>query len=309
MNNKKIVIAGAGGYLASNVLPALIEKEGNILYALSSRDAIRPRLNAEENVRFFKIDMDGYGEAGKVIADGCDVAVNFSWIGARGREQDEDAVQMVNEINSLKLLESLIRAGCSRFIQIGSMAEYGVVEGRITESMECHPITAYAKRKLNCADKMRKICEASGVDFLEFRMGSMYGNYMGEGNILGYLCRELSKKRPVTLKTSCEQDWEYTHVEDFKEILLQAIHKKVPPGVYNISNGETHPLKYFIHIIERKYGLSGYVEFGNIGQGIGCQNIRCDISKIQNVFKKSDFISFRDGIDTVIDAIEGNPLD
>ncbi len=305
MSDKKIVIAGAGGYLASNVMPFLKCMEGVELYALSSRETVHPTAGA--NVKHLKVNMNDYDKVKEIIADRCDLAVNFSWIGARGENQDEDAVQKANEENSVNLMKSLIEAGCSRFIQIGSMAEYGVVEGMITESSECHPITAYAKRKLDCANRMRDICDAAGIDFLEFRMGSMYGNYMGQENILGYLCRELVRKQHVKLKASCTQDWEYTHVDDFGEILCMAISSGIPSGIYNITNGETHKLRHFIHILAEKYGLSDHVEFGNIDQGIGCQNIRCDISKVRKHFNKNDFISFDKGIDSVISGL-GNEL-
>lgn len=301
MNDKKVVIAGAGGYLASNVMPFLKSIEGIRLYALTSRETVHSALNA--NVKYVRADMSDYNRAKEIIADGCDYAVNFSWIGTRREDQDNDVVQKANEDNSIRLLKSLIDAGCSRFIQIGSMSEYGVVEGMITESSECHPITAYAKRKLNCAKKMRDICDIAGIDFIEFRMGSMYGNYMGQDNILGYLCREFSRKHYVKLKTSCIQNWEYTHVDDFGEILCVAITSDIPSGIYNISNGETYELKHFIEIVAKKYRLSGYVEFGDNDQGIGCQNIMCDISKLQKYFKKKEFISFDQGIDSVISSI------
>lgn len=296
---KKIVIAGSGGYLASNVLPVLSGAEGMLLYALSGREPAFFR----ENVRHFRLAMDDYGKARETIAGRCDVAINFSWIGARGKDQDEDAVQKANEENSLRLLHSLIGAGCSRFIQIGSMAEYGFVEGVITENSECNPVTAYAKRKLNCADRMRETCDAAGVKFLELRLGSVYGNHMGRENVLGYLCSEFSKGRYVKLKTSCLQDWEYTHVDDVGEILLTAVRSDVPPGIYNVTNGRTRKLRHFIRILEGKYGLSGHVGFGEINHGTGCQNIRCDIGRIRDVFGKSCFIPFEEGIDSVINAV------
>lgn len=301
MSENKIVIAGAGGYLASNAILSLKKLENSRLYALSSRDGLR--LVESENVKYIKADMNDYGRAKDIIADGCDVAMNFSWIGARGKDQDNDTVQEANEENSIKLLRSLIETGCSRFIQIGSMAEYGFVDGVITEYTECNPITAYAKRKLSCANRMREMCDASGVDFYEFRMGSIYGNRMDRENILGYLCGELSQGRFVKLKTSCLQDWEYTHVDDFSELLLTALQTSVPSGIYNITNGQTHELRYFIHILEEKYGLSNHIEFGDIDQGMGCQNIRCDISKIRDVFGKTSFISFEEGIESVINAV------
>lgn len=300
MEYKHIVIVGASGYLASNIIPTFLEKKNSFIYALTSKDAITFPNNTENRINIIQISMTDYDKVGDLIGGKCDVAVNFSWIGARGGDQDEDKVHLKNEENSLKLLKSLIDVGCSRFIQIGSMAEYGIVDGLINETTECHPITAYAKRKLSCAEKMQEICDSKGVQFVELRMGSMYGNYMGEDNILGFLCRRLSEKKHVKLDTACIQDWEYTHVEDFAEILIKAIFSDFLSGIFNISNGETKKLRYFINILESKFGLNGYVEFGDSEQGIGCQRIRCNNKKIREVFKKDTFITFNEGIDSVV---------
>lgn len=300
MEYKRIVVAGASGYLASNIIPTLAGRIGNHIYALSSKSAIAFRYNLEKNINVIQISMEDYDKVGNLIGGECDVAVNFSWIGARGENQDEDTVQAENEKYSLKLLNSLIEAGCSRFIQIGSLAEYGMVDGSINEMTECHPITAYAKRKVSCAEKMQELCKSKGVQFVEFRMGSMYGNYMGENNLLGSLCRNLSEKKHVKLITTCMQDWEYTHVDDFSEILMKAIFSDSLSGIFNISSGETQKLRFFIEILENKFGLNDYVEFGDIEQGIGCPSIKCDNKKIREVFEKKSFITFNEGIDSVI---------
>lgn len=300
MEHKQIVVAGAGGYLASNVIPTLVGKAGSHIYALSSKSTITYQNNPEDNISVMQISMEDYSRAGELIGGECDIAVNFSWIGTRGEDKNEDKVQGENEKNSIKLLNSLIEAGCSRFIQIGSLAEYGMVDGSIDETTECRPITAYAKRKFSCAEKMRKICEFKGVQFVEFRMGSMYGNYMGDNNLLGFLCQRLSEKKHVKLITKCMQDWEYTHVDDFTEILVKATFSDALSGIFNISSGETQNLRFFIETLENKFGLDGYVEFGDIEQGIGCQSIRCDNKKIKEVFGKESFIAFDEGIDSVI---------
>ena len=299
---KKIVIAGAGGYLGANVLPTIAKLDGIALFALSSKEHV-VETEKDANVVFFKLGMNDYIKANRILPVKCDFAINFSWIGARGVNQDEEEVQKANEENSINLLKSLIDAGCSKFIQIGSMSEYGVVDGLITEESECHPITSYARRKLHCAERMKEICDESDVDFIEFRMGSMYGNYMEKDNIIGFLCRELMQGHHVTLKTACEQDWEYTHVDDLAEILAKAIQYNTPAGIYNITNGETRKLKEFIEIIEEKFGCQNSVTYGEINQGIGCQNIRCDIEKVKRTFHKKKFISFSDGIDSVINSI------
>lgn len=298
--NQRIVIAGANGYLARNSLCRLFKEETNTFYLVSSKE---PSVNYERfgsRIQYVRLGIEEYGKILDFIDLGCDIAVNFSWIATRGEGQENERIQKQNEEYSLALLQGLINKGCRKFIQIGSMAEYGTVQGVISEETKCHPITAYAKSKLNCAKRMREICNLFGVQFYELRMGSMYGNYMETDNLLGYLCSELSQGRHVRLKTNCMQDWEYTHVDDFAEILFRYINTDIEPGIYNISNGDTHSLRYFINLIEEKYGTQNYVIYGNIDQGVGCQSIRCDNRKVRKYFDKNDFINFENGISSVI---------
>ncbi len=303
MSGVKIVLAGAGGYLAHSVIPFLLMPDLSLIYAFSSKGKGLPCVGSDDRIKCILLQMYEYYQAGEMIDSGCDVAINFSWIGARGSFQDDMTIQQANENNSLALLKSVIRHGCHKFIQIGSMSEYGETADIITEVTACHPVTAYAKSKLSCAKKMNEICDASGVEFIELRIGSMYGYYMDDNNLIGYLCRMLSQNRPIRLKTSCKQDWEYTHVDDLSEILSRIVFSKVPEGVYNISNGDTRSLKEFIQVLEERYGINDFVEFGNVDQGIGCQNIRCDNSKIKNIIGKDQWIRFEDGIDSVIRAL------
>lgn len=300
----KIVITGANGFIAKQLILNL--KSANCLvYAVTSSEVNECLwMQSLDYVKKISADAFEYDELCCRISDECDMLINFAWRGIRNDDQNNAVAQATNVINSMGLLRSMVKIGCERVIQIGSIAEYGKQNRVITETSVCKPISEYAKAKLRCYEEMEAYCKFKKVDFLEFRLGSVYGAGMPKDSLLNMLLDSLENNIPFKLNTTCNHLWEYVHVLDVVNILIRALKYKTE-GIYNISSSDTRRLKDFIEVIEKKFNKHGYITYGDLPEGVGCPMIFCDNRKIKNTFNFCDFITFEDGIEMLINERVG----
>lgn len=289
-----VLISGANGYLASNLIQKLLKKECSIL-ALSHNPKETGGLFGEDNLITAKYDFQNPRKL-KDIFTSCDVFVNFAWREVRGSQRENKDLQFENAEAAIKLAREAVEIGAKRVIQIGSLAEYGEYEGRLSEETPSDPITEYGKAKLYCAGEIRKLCEEKNVKFIELRMGSVYGGNK-DNSILKRISDAIKRGDSVAMTTECSQDWEFVHIENVEDILVKSIfNEDVPTGVYNVSTGETKPLKEFLSEYADHIGRRNAISYGNQKNGLGCYAINTDTKKLRATFKIDPFKRFEDGI-------------
>lgn len=196
--------------------------------------------------------------------------LHFAWGGVNRQEIDSPEVQASNVDGSLACLEAACRLGCQVFMDAGSRVEYGITaDGTMEESMECHPVNAYGKAKLEFAQKAEAFCRQNQMTFYHLRFFSVYGTGDHPWSIISTLVRELPQNHKVSL-SACRHRWNFMDISDAARAVTELyrfsdLHEGESRTV-NVASEDTRPLKEFVEEIHRICGEKGSLEYGTFVQ-------------------------------------------
>jgi nucleoside-diphosphate-sugar epimerase len=164
-----------------------------------------------------------------------DIVIHSAWEGVGGSLRAGD-IQFENIRTTLSLVDAAIAAGARKFVGIGSQAEYGRYDRRISEDDLPQPTMLYGAAKLSACHLTRQRCREAGIDFAWLRLFSVFGpgdnpNWLIP-SVAASLVRGVAPK--CTLGT---QKWDYLHIDDVATGTLAAAVTDGATGVFNLSSG------------------------------------------------------------------------
>jgi nucleoside-diphosphate-sugar epimerase len=153
MHRPYILITGITGFLGSHIAESLVNnyiviglkrKKSNILRCENFKDKV------------IWIDIDGdtdyTNELSKYFLE---IIIHGAWIGVESNERDDWSIQSKNINFLLELLQVAKITATEKFIFLGSQAEYGQINGVVTEVQECDATSAYGSIKLACLEILK----------------------------------------------------------------------------------------------------------------------------------------------------------
>lgn len=283
------VVTGAAGFAGYNLVRFLLDA-GYFVYAI-----VRPasqhnrRLQGLENLRVMECDMSSYNDLPFVIKEPVHFFFHLAW---QGKRHDFET-QYRNIQVSLQALEVAAQLGCKRFLCTGSQAEYGVQEGVITEENCPHPVCAYGAAKLAACVLTRQRAVKLGMEWIWGRIFSLYGLYEPRGRMLPDLVTSLQKGQAFSM-TSAKQDWDYLYSVDGAEALMALAERGKAGEIYNVANGDYHPLREFTEIVRAEVAPHLPIHYGEDARIP--LSLRPSVKKIQQDTGWYARTSFVDGI-------------
>lgn len=291
---KRVIVTGATSFIGVHLVGSLIER-GYYVYALIRPDSRnKSRLPIDKHLNIVELEMDEYSSIPSFIKE-AEYFYHLAWDGVRSIKRDNVIIQQNNYRCSLTLINVARKMNCKRFIGIGSQAEYGELNGEITENYPCKPVTEYGKAKLKTYTELAQIAESNRIEFVWARLFSVYGEYDYQGSLI-MSCIEKMRNNENVLLTACNQKWDYLHVKDAVSALIMLLEKPDVSGIYNIASGENRELKSYVEEIKEIIGAESVLEYGAISnQARKMINLKPNVEKLRNIGWNPS-ISFSEGI-------------
>ena len=247
MEIKKAVVTGALGFAGWHLTSLLLAEGFEVIAVLRPDSVHNERLDILKK-RFPGAVMEAvYAQRDKKSLEAyigdmkADVFFDLAWGGERN---DMDA-QKENIDRCLDSVKTASHMGCKRYIGVGSQAEYGVVDGVITEESPTLPFCAYGAAKLSACHLSRVLAKKLGIEWIWGRIFSLTGKYEPSGRMMPDLVRKLKDGGSFSL-SSCRQNWDYLDPADCAEALLALAQRGRNGEIYNIANGAYRPLKEYV---------------------------------------------------------------
>lgn len=302
---KRAVVTGATSFLGRNVVEGLLNN-GYEVYAFVRKSSKTPLKFEHENLRYIYGTLDEL-EIIRNHIDNANIFIHFAWAGSGSVGRNTKDIQMSNIDYSLKALKLAIILNCTKFIFPGSQAEYGKINGLISEKSECNPLSFYGQAKLEFSKKAMSLCENKTIEFIHLRIFSVYGYGDRDGTLVDSCIKAFNNNKTIELGP-CSQNWNYLYITDFVNILLMLIERECPTGTYNIASPETRVLKDFVKIIYDISNKTGtYIfEEKNADNPEGSPELNPSIAKLKNYIGDYKFISFNKGIKELTNISDEN---
>ena len=260
---KCAVVTGATSFIGVHLIKKLLAQQYYVYAVVRPNSKNLFRLEHNQNLEIIFLDLSEIAKIASCIHVPVDVFFHLAWEGARLPQRDDFYLQQTNYRYAMSTIKASTELNCKTFVGAGSQAEYGVVDGIITEMREEHPTTMYGKAKLQTFREGLCVAEKVGMRFLWPRIFSVYGPCDFAGTLIMSCIDRMQKNRNMDL-TACSQLWDFIFVEDAVSALTTLGDTDGINGIYNIASGNAKPLKEFVLEIKSVLSSKSVLNFGAI---------------------------------------------
>ena len=302
----KFVVTGASGFIGSHFVRRAL-KSGHAVVALirheTSLDRIADILPQLKVIRWDPLSISGHDSLSETLASlHPNVWMHFAWKGVGGddrNESDQITANLPHVIDSVRLASEV---GCRQWIGVGSQAEYGLVDQKITETCATAPTTLYGMAKLSACWAALGTARATGLIGTWVRVFSTYGEGDRQDWLLPYLFR-CFLANDVPRLTRCEQQWDFLHVTDAANAFLLLAENCVE-GIFNLGSGKAVPLRTVVESIARISKSSVKPLFGALEyRPDQIMRLEADIEKLQKATGWVPTVSLSEGLTRLHESI------
>jgi len=290
---KTLVITGATSFIGKAVIKAA--NEWSIIAIVRENSNKAEDLRLLPNVKVIELSMENYDQLGKKTGP-ADCFLHLAWDGTRGANRMNTKMQELNYKYGMLAIKSMVDVGCKRILTAGSQAEYGNINGVISEETKPQPNTEYGRYKLKLFEFASELCGKYQISYKEPRIFSIYGPGDYENTLVMSLIKKM-KDNEMCNMTAGTQKWDYLYIDDAAQGILMLCDAKCPDGAYNIASGDIRPLRDYIEEMKDVLNSQSLLCFGTIPYPeTGVVSIEPCIERLKKETSWEVAVAFKSGI-------------
>ena len=259
----RILVTGAGGFVGAGICKAAVAAGHDVVGVV--RNDVSRLARIASAISMQRVDLSDTPAVGALVASAKpDIVIHSAWEGVGGALRSGD-IQLDNIRTTVALADAAIAAGTSKFVGIGSQAEYGRYDRRIAETDLPQPTMLYGAAKLAACHLAAQRCREAGIDFAWLRLFSVYGPWDNANWLIPSAAASLVRGHAPKC-TAGTQKWDYLHVDDVADGVLAASTSSAT-GVFNLSSGDPVVVRTIVEML-RDFAAPGLnLKFGEIPFG------------------------------------------
>lgn len=297
----RVIVTGATGMIGASLIEQLINDNIEVTAIVRPNSAKLVNLVRSTKVTVVECDVNNLLSLSDKLKGKYDVFYHFAWDGTYGNSRDDMFLQERNIRNTLEAVTLAHNLNCDVFVGAGSQAEFGFVDGVISDKLPKNPITGYGIAKYTAGKLSAILCSQYGMRQSWGRIVSTYGprdnNYtMVMSGIINMLDGQRMKF------TKGEQVWDYLYGEDCARAFY-LIGKYGKDGkAYTIGSGKTRLLREYIEVIRDIVNPDLDIGIGEIPYYPNqVMRLEADISELSSDTGFTPQIEFEEGIRRTVD--------
>jgi len=167
-------------------------------------------------------------------------------------------------MESKNIIDFFINKKISKFMQIGSAAEYGQRLTPHKESIKCLPKSNYGREKLKVTKYLLNLFQKKYLNGVIVRLFQVYGEGQKKDKIIPYILSNCLLNKKFNLSKG-HQTRDFCHISDAVRAIFLLLNKKNNESgkIYNVASGEDISIKKLATLIKNIVGF-GKPSFGNI---------------------------------------------
>lgn len=287
----KVLITGITGFLGSHIAEKLISEGIKVIGLKRVNSDIWRCRDFEDKIHWVDIDKEEFYQ-NELLSLDFDTVIHGAWIGVEADSRDNWIEQSKNIPFLVTLLEISKSMGVKKFVFLGSQAEYGNFNGKITEEHKVDAFNAYGSVKLACLEIVKTFCVINEINWIWLRLFSLFGEKENTNWLIPSLVTSMLSDRQKDF-TFGEQKYAYLYVKDYSEIMNRIITLPVKSGVYNVSSTEIRTIKSLIEDVRNYINPKFNLNFGALNYRRGqSMHMEGDISKLIGQIGEIEFTNF-----------------
>jgi len=163
----------------------------------------------------------------------------------------------------LDLLQVAEKTSIKKFIFFGSQAEYGKINGMVTEVEDCEALNAYGSVKLACLEILKTFSKKNNINWIWLRLFSLFGEKENYTWLFPSLIEKIKNESEMDF-TPGEQKYAYLYVKDFALIIDRLVKLEIQSGIYNVSSDTARSIRSLVEEIRDRVNPKFQLNFGAI---------------------------------------------
>ena len=302
---EKVIVTGATGMIGASMIEQMVADDIEVTAVIRPNSKKRKNLIEHKNISVIECDISDLLTLKERLKNEYDTFYHFAWDGTYGDSRNDVMLQEKNVHNTLEAVEAAHALGCKVFIGAGSQAEFGFVEGELSDKIPKNPVTGYGIAKYTAGKLSAIMCERLGIRQSWGRIVSTYGpgdnSYtMVMSSVIGMLKGERMSF------TKGDQIWDYIYGGDcaraFYLIGKYGKHGKA----YTIGSGKSRLLREYITAIRDVVNPSLEIGIGEMSYYPNqVMKLVADISELMEDTGFEPQVTFEEGVRRTMEWYQG----
>ncbi len=228
----KILVTGANGFVGKYVVRALLAANHEVVACSLEPESVEPR---HARLRYVSADLsqprgDWFEEFGKP-----DAVIHLAWGGLPNYGEMFHIEE--NLWSSYFFVKRLVESGLKDVTVIGTCAEYGLREGRLSEDDHPAPNTAYSVAKNSLRMFLEEYRKKTDFHFKWIRLFYMFGEGQNKRSLLELLKAAIERGETQFDMSGGEQLRDYLPVEQVAANIVRIATQNRVTGIVNCGSG------------------------------------------------------------------------
>ena len=304
---KKVLVTGGAGFIGSNLVEELVEKNYSVIVLDNfSSGYVKNLKDISDKIEIIDGDIRNKKLVERIMKDVFCVFHLAAMVSVSNSVEDPQTCYDVNVIGSLNLLKESVRNN-SRFIFASSAAVYGDEKSPIkTEEIVTNPISPYGLSKVDVERLVGIYSKEKGLKFTCFRNFNVYGPKQDVASsyaavIPKFITNALNSK-DLTIFGDGKQTRDFIYVKDVTNAYIMAMEKEID-GIFNLGNSDVMDINGLAKIILKKINPNLEVKYEK--ERIGdIKHSRADSKKYQVESGWKPEVTLENGIKKTIEYYE-----
>jgi UDP-glucuronate 4-epimerase len=300
----RLLITGAAGFVATNLIPMLCKKFDevigvdsfdNLLYSADVKKRNIDNSRKYNNFIFFEQNLAQGKLPQKFLS--VDVIINFAAL--PGQLKSWNNLSQYTESNLgvvTNMLSQLDLSSPIVWIQASTSSVYGSI-AVTNENSRCEPSNPYGTTKLAAENLLINYGQNFNLNYVILRFFSLYGPYQRPDMGIHKFLNAIHKGDPITIYGDGKQTRGFTYVGDACQITLNSIPNSAAyKQIFNVSGGVEISANEIVQVCERVVGKKANIVY--VKRPIGDQMHTNGFSKkTQSILEFLPNTSLLDGIE------------
>lgn len=303
MKKNKILVLGADGFIASNLVKSLLRDGENAIRAfdLFKNGEIKNLNDVSSEIEIFPGNFLNKDDISRAL---CDIEYVFHFISLTtpGSSMNDPLIDVDTNIRgTIILLDECVNKKIKRVIFSSSGgAIYGDQEiDLFSEDDNTNPISPYAISKLAIEKYLEYYNNYKNLDYLILRYANPYGvgqNVIGGQGIIPIFLNLIKQNKKIIVFGDGKNIRDYIYIDDVIAITKKIYNKKTNHKIYNVGSAIGVSINEIINIMESIVNKKVEIEYYP-ARAVDIKRIVLDNSRILKEVNYNNITNLQDGIE------------
>ncbi len=251
----RLLVTGITGFLGKNLINNL--PNDCDLLAIANSKSIE-KYKVFNNIKYINCNFENFTEfSDDIIKFNPEIVLNLAWKGIPNFSLKNSKYNIEKTMDFFDFISE--KTLCSKFISIGSCAEYFNPKGETDENYPKNPKNDFTWAKITLDKYLTKKCNEKNIKYINLKLFYVYGRFQRDDSLIPYLIKTYKNKTKPEIKNPFNSH-DFIHIDDVISAIWGIIDNDKSEGSYNIGSGESISIYEVNEIIRSEMKISDQIK-------------------------------------------------